>query len=191
MSETETKYCSGCGKEKPLAQFQVTKQNRDGAIWVKERKWCLACCEALFTRQKAADARAVMAYESMAAEAAERKRALGPLPPWVDPNALDYLVNGPDFRMPTTGLGWTQHEFRANQMLLLWGNFQKHERAAGDPVGGRGSRFIKVMACLMKGDEVKFRQKLRRMCKHNDNLSGVFETASTPRRGNPQKLGLV
>ena len=76
-------------------------------------------------------------------------------------------------------------------MLLLWGNFQKHERAAGDPLGGRGSRFIKVMACLMKGDEVKFRQKLRRMCKHNYNLSGVFETASTPRRENPQKLRLV
>ena len=73
MSETEAKYCSGCGKEKPLEQFQVTKQNRDGTTWVKTRTWCLACCEALFTRQKAADARAVTAYESMAAEAAKRK----------------------------------------------------------------------------------------------------------------------
>lgn len=191
MSETETRHCSGCGQEKPLEQFQVTKQNRDGTTWVKTRKWCLACCEALFARQKAADARFVEVSEQWVAEAAERKQALGPLPPWVDPDALDYLVNGPGVLTLGTNVGLTQHEARANQMFLLWGSFQKHERAAGDPLGGRGNRFIKAMAGLMKEDEVKFRQKLRRMCKHNDNLLGVFDTASTPRRGTPNKLGIV
>jgi hypothetical protein len=76
-------------------------------------------------------------------------------------------------------------------MLLLWGNFQKHERAVGEPWGLRGNRFIKAMADILKDDEVKFRQKLRRMCKHEDSLLGVFETASTPRRGSPQKPKLV
>ena len=47
------------------------------------------------------------------------------------------------------------------------------------------------MARLMKDDEGKFRQKLRRMCKHNKNLSGVFDTASMPRRGTSQKPRLV
>ncbi len=191
MSETETSYCSGCGQEKPIQQFQVTKQNRDGTTWVKTREWCLACCKALADRQEASDAGFREVHRRQAAESAERKQALGPLPPWADPDALDYLVNGPGFSMHVMNLGRTQHETRANQMFLLWGNFQKHERTVGDPLGGRGSRFIKAMACLIKEDEVKLRQKLRRMCKHNDNLSGVFETASTPRRGTPQKLKLV
>jgi hypothetical protein len=37
------------------------------------------------------------------------------------------------------------------------------------------------MTGLLDEDEEKFRQKLRRMCKHEDGLSDVFETASVVR----------
>ncbi len=70
-------------------------------------------------------------------------------------------------------------------MALLWQAFQRHERETGEPLGGRGGRFIKAMVEILGEDDSKFRQKLKRMGKHDDNLMGVFETASTPR---PRKL---
>ena len=54
---TETRYCSGCELDKPLQQFQVTRENRDGTTWVKTRRWCLACCNALFERQRTSNER--------------------------------------------------------------------------------------------------------------------------------------
>ena len=95
---------------------------------------------------------------------------------------LDYLINGRNYDLsisPMIGvayLGQNQHETRAKHMLRLWQEFEKHERATGVSLGGRGNRFMNSMAGLLKEDEAKFRQKLRRMCKHDDNLLGIFET---------------
>ncbi len=189
MDAPETRHCSGCGQDKPLQQFQVNKENRDGTTWVKTRKWCHACCNALFERQKAA---AIRSGEFMQRKVErieeqrrrnverteERRRALGPLPPWCEAAVLDYLVNG-EFSGPLA----VEHGTRANPMLLLWQDFQKHERAIGEPLGGRGNRFIQSMAGLLKEDEAKFRQKLRRMCKRDENLAGVFETAAVAHMG--------
>ena len=180
---TEMRYCSGCQQDKPLQQFQVNKENRDGTTWVKTRKWCHACCNALFERQAAHRERLVALAESNIEKSQrvrereeERWRALGPLPPWCEAAILDYLVNG-EFSGPLA----VKHGTRANPMLRLWQDFQKHERAIGEPLGGRGNRFIQSMAGLLKEDEAKFRQKLRRMCKREENLLGVFDTASVAR----------
>ena len=188
---TEMRYCSGCQQDKPLQQFQVNKENRDGTTWVKTRKWCHACCNALFERQATHRERLVALAESNIEKSQrarereeERWRALGPLPPWCEAAILDYLVNG-KFSGPLA----VKHGTRANPMLLLWQDFQKHERAISEPLGGRGNRFIKSMAGLLKEDEAKFRQKLRRMCKREERLLGIFDTASVTRmRRSPPKL---
>ena len=100
---------------------------------------------------------------------------------------MDYLVNGESSALITSGniggLGRTQHKARANPMLLLWQEFQKHERATSEPLGGRGARFMEAMAGLLQEPEVKFRQKLKRMSKHEEELLGIFETAPTARSG--------
>lgn len=181
----ETRYCSGCQQDKPLQQFQVNKENRDGTTWVKTRKWCHACCNAPFERQAAAGKRVALLAESnlkvwqLARERdEERQRALGPLPPWCEAQVLDVLVNGKFSRSFVA-----KHGTRANPMLLLWEEFQKHERATDEPLGGRGNRFIQSMAGLLNEDETKFRRKLKRMCKRDENLLGVFETATVARMG--------
>ncbi len=190
MSVTETHHCSGCGQDKPLQQFQVNEENRDGTTWVRTRKWCHACCRALAETQAAAASQRVQARRSQRERDEERWRALGPLPPWCEARVLDYLVNGRNSKLIITGIpecrGRTQHETRAKHMLLLWLEFQKHERAIGEPLGGRGTRFIQAMAGLLQESETKFREKLRRMCKHENNLLNVFETASVIRMRRPK-----
>ncbi len=185
MDVAETRRCSGCGLDKPLQQFQVNVENRDGTTWVRTRKWCHACCRALFEKQDTAAIKRREVMQKWIERDEERWRALGPLPPWCEARVLDYLVNGRSSGGFHTGVskcqGRTQHETRAKHMLLLWQEFQKHERAIGEPLGGRGARFIQSMAGLLQESEAKFRQKLRRMCKHEDNLLGVFETASVIR----------
>ena len=185
MDVTETHHCSGCGQDKPLQQFQLNEENRDGTTWVRTRKWCHACCDALAKRQAAAAESVVEGRQRERDRQKERWRALGPLPPWCEAAVLDYLVNGESIGFLPSGItrcrGRTQHETRAKHMLLLWQQFQEHERAIGEPLGGRGNRFIQSMTDLLKEDEAKFRQKIGRMCKHDNNLSAVFETASVVR----------
>ncbi len=185
MDETETRYCSGCGQDKPLQQFQVNEKNRDGTTWVRTRTWCHACCRALFEKQAAADRQSAQVWQQQRERDEERWQALGPLPPWCEARVLDYLVNGRDRTLMVTGvagrMGRTQHASRATHVLLLWQEFQKHERTTGEPLGGRGNRFIQAMAGLLQEPEAKFRQQLKRMCKHESNLLGVFETATVVR----------
>ena len=87
--------------------------------------------------------------------------------------------------------GGTVHKRRAMVMLRLWEEFSNHARAEGEPLGGRGGRFMQAMAGLLKEPEVKFRQKLRRMCKHDASLLGVFETAPALRRRSSRKIRAV
>ena len=168
-----------------MQQFQVNEENRDGTTWVRTRKWCHACCNALFEKQDKADKEWCEAVQTGIEHDQERLRALGPLPPWCKADVLDYLVNGKSSGVFITGVsecqGRTQHETRAKHMLQLWQEFQKHERAIGEPLGGRGDRFIQSMPGLLQESEMKFRQKLRRMCKHEENLLGIFETVSVIR----------
>ncbi len=51
----DTRHCNGCGQDKPLQQFQVNMENRDGTTWVRTRKWCHACCNALAKKQAASN----------------------------------------------------------------------------------------------------------------------------------------
>ncbi len=195
MDVSETQHCSGCGKDKPLQQFQVNETNQVGTTWVRTRKWCHACCRALFEKQVDAAMRSREAFQQRQERDEERQRALGPIPPWCDVRALDYLVNGRNNAF-VDGIfecgGRTQYVTRAKHMLLLWQEFQKHERALNEPLGGRGIRFIHAMAGLLREPEAKFRQKLRRMCKHESSLLGVFETAPAVRMGRSRsKLQLV
>ena len=187
LEATETRHCSGCGQDKPLQQFQVTATNRDGTTWVRTRKWCLACCNKLAEKQKAARAKDARSREWIYEREEERRQALGPLPPWCDRHVMDYLVNGSSSALITRGNigGWGQipRKVRAKTMLSLWQEFQKHERATSEPLGGRGARFMKAMADLLQEPEAKFRQKLKRMSKHEEELLGIFETAPTARSG--------
>ncbi len=189
---TEMRYCSGCQQDKPLQQFQVNKENRDGTTWVKTRKWCHACCNALFEKQEAAAKGRAEVWQRARERQEERWRALGPLPPWCEAAALDFLVNGETYDLASMTIkvgGHTRYASRAAHVLRLWEKFQKRERAVGETLGGRGNRFIKSMAGLLKEDEAKFRQKLRRMCKHEERLLGIFDTASVTRmRRSPPKL---
>ena len=181
MNVTETRHCSGCGQDKPLQQFQVNKEYQDGTTWVKTRKWCHACCNALFEKQRKSDLAFGKMLQQKHERHEERLRALGPLPPWCEAEILDFLVNGKTYDLASMTIkvgGHTRYADRATHMLLLWEEFQKHERASDEPLGGRGNRFIQAMAGLLKEDEARFRQKFRRMCKHEDNLFGVFEAAS-------------
>ncbi len=172
-----------------MQQFQVNEENRDGTTWVRTRKWCHACCGALAERQAASASKRGEALQRRRERDDERRRALGPLPPWCEAQVLDYLVNGESigFSGHFQCTGRTKYETRAKHVLWLWQEFQQQERAIGEPLGGRGNRFIQSMAGLLKEDEAKFRQKLRRMCKHDDNLLGVFDTASVAhmRRSRP------
>ncbi len=110
---TEMRYCSGCQQDKPLQQFQVNKENRDGTTWVKTRKWCHACCNALFERQRAAAIGFGEFAQRKHERVEERQRALGPLPPWCEAAILDYLVNG-EFSGPLA----VKHGTRANPISL-------------------------------------------------------------------------
>lgn len=176
----EMQHCTGCGQDKPLQQFQVTKSNRDGSTWVKTRKWCFTCCEELFEKQRSADESFRAVAENRHAKCLRKREAriaaLPLLPDWCDVDAVDFLVNGE-----------RKHGARASAMAVLWKAFQQFERAAGEPLGGRGARFMKTMAEIFGEDETKFRQKLRRMCRHDDDLLLVFETApsSKPRTLRP------
>ena len=195
MDVPETRHCSGCEEDKPLQQFQVNETNQNGTTWVRTRKWCHACCRALTEKQKAAAKQTAEVFQQRRERDEERRRALGPLPPWCDARALDYLVNGRNNAF-VDGIfecgGRTQYVTRAKHMLLLWQEFQKHERALNEPLGGRGIRFIQAMAGLLREPEPKFRDKLRRMCKHESNLSGVFDTAAaTGKSRSRSKLRLV
>lgn len=190
MDTNETRYCSGCQQDKPLQQFQVNEENRDGSTWTRTRKWCHACCNALSERQAAAAKSRVEDWERTRERKEERWRALGPLPPWCEPAVLDFLVNGETYDLASMTIkvgGHTRYTSRATHVLRLWEEFQKHERATDEPLGGRGNRFIQSMADLLKEDEPKFRQKLKRMCKHEENLLGVLDTASVAhvRRSQP------
>ncbi len=193
MNETETRHCSGCGLDKPLQQFQVIKENRDGTTWVKTRNWCLACCHELERKQQESDQAFGQVHEEDFNRRAARLSALGPLPSWCDADAFDYLVNGDDIGslLVLANPGGTVHERRAMVMVRLWEEFSRHERAQGDPLGGRGGRFMQAMAGLLKEPEAKFRQKLRRMCKHDASLLGVFETAPASHRRSSRKIRAV
>ncbi len=90
-----------------------------------------------------------------------RQVALGPLPAWCNVEAMDDPING--------------------EQDLLWRAFQRHECATRQRLGGRGGRFIKAMAEMPGEDNIEYRRKRKRMCKHDDDLMGVFENASTSR----------
>ena len=101
-----------------------------------------------------------------------------------DRHIFDYLVNGEN---AAPGIyGRTRNETRAKHLSLLWQEFQERERATGEPLGARGARFMKAMADLLHEPEDKLRQKIKRMCKHEDQLSAIFETAPSTRASRRQ-----
>ena len=184
MEDTEIRHCSGCGQDKPLQQFQVNETNRGGTTWVRTRKWCHACCNDLFKKQTAFSEIRHHVMQSLAESRENRRQALGPLPPWCDRHIFDYLVNGEN---AAPGIyGRTRNETRAKHLSLLWQEFQERERATGEPLGARGARFMKAMADLLHEPEDKLRQKIKRMCKHEDQLSAIFETAPSTRASRRQ-----
>ena len=156
-TKVETRHCSGCGQDKPWSQFEVREQNPDGTAWTRTRKWCHACCDALFKKREESNRQWVQATLSQRAEDEKRKRSLGTLPAWCDRDAVDYLVNaGKPSVLGAVGIGVSgiseRHGYvaRARHMDLLWRAFGKHEREIGESLGGRGNRFICAMTGILQ-----------------------------------------